>query len=58
MTHEQLKQMSRKEVRDYLRKHPSDDEAWEVFFEKIEDAPKREITSDDELIKIAKGDSN
>jgi len=58
MSNEQLKQMSRTEVRDYLRKHPSDDEAWDVFFEKIEDAPKREITSDEELIKIAKGDDS
>lgn len=58
MSTERLKQMSRKEVRDYLRKHPSDDDAWDIFFEKIEDAPKREITSDEELIKIAKGDSD
>jgi hypothetical protein len=52
MTKEQLRQMSRKEIRDYLRKNPSDNEAWDIFFEKVEVAPKRKINSDEDLIKI------
>lgn len=44
--------MTRKEVRDYIRQNPADNEAWEIFFQKIENSPKQEIKSDRELIKI------
>ncbi len=44
--------MSRKDIRDYLRQYPSDQDAWDIFFQKLEQSPKQEITSDEELIRI------
>jgi len=44
--------MSRKDIRDYLRQYPSDQDAWDIFFQKLEQSPKQEIASDEELIRI------
>ena len=53
---EEFKQMSRKDLRDYLRRNPTDDLAWEIFFQKIDESPKTKINSEEELIKLAKGE--
>jgi hypothetical protein len=55
----QLEQMTRKEVRDYLRRNPADDQAWEIFFQKLEESPKQRISLEelDRLIE-QKSDPN
>lgn len=54
----QLEQMSRKEVRDYLRRNPSDDRAWEIFFQKLDESPKQKISSLEEFNQLLKQKTN
>lgn len=54
----QLEQMTRKEVRDYLRRNPADDEAWEIFFQKLDESPKQKISSLEEFNQLLKQKSN
>lgn len=54
----QLEQMTRKEVRDYLRRNPTDDEAWEIFFQKLEASPKQRISSLEEFNQLLKEKTN
>jgi len=54
----QLEQMTRKEVRDYLRRNPTDDEAWEIFFQKLEASPKHRISSLEEFNQLLKEKTN
>ena len=55
---DQLEQMSRKEVRDYLRRNPNDDNAWEIFFQKLDHSPKQKISSLDEFKQLLKQKTN
>ncbi|NBD33456.1 MAG: hypothetical protein GVY17_10945 [Cyanobacteria bacterium] len=54
----QLEQMTRKQVRDYLRRNPADEQAWEIFFQKLEASPKRRISSLEELERVIQQKSN
>lgn len=54
----QLEQMSRKEVRDYLRRNPADDRAWEIFFQKLDESPKQKISSLEEFNQLLKQKTN
>jgi len=54
----QLEQMTRQQVRDYLRRNPADEQAWEIFFQKLEASPKRRISSLEELERVIQQKSN
>lgn len=54
----QLEQMSRKEIRDYLRRNPTDEQAWEIFFQKLEESPKQKLTSLEEVDDLIAQKSN
>lgn len=54
----QLEQMTRQQIRDYLRRNPADEQAWEIFFQKLETSPKRRISSLEELERVIQQKSN
>ena len=54
----QLEQMTREQVRDYLRHNPTDDQAWEIFFQKLDESPKQKISSIQEFNQLLKEKTN
>ncbi|AFZ49256.1 DUF6887 family protein [Dactylococcopsis salina] len=54
----QLERMTREQVRDYLRHNPADDQAWEIFFQKLDESPKQKISSIQEFNQLLKEKTN
>lgn len=49
-----LQKMTRKELRNYLKNHPEDHQAWEMLFKKVDEAPKTIVSNPNEIDQILK----
>jgi len=49
-----LQNMTRKELRNYLKNHPEDHSAWEILFKKVNEAPKTMVSTPNEIDQFLK----
>lgn len=42
-----LQDMTRKELRSYLKHHPHDQKAWEILLQKVDQAPKTVVSTEE-----------
>ncbi|MEH2332808.1 DUF6887 family protein [Nostoc sp.] len=54
MTDINLAAMSRKQLRDYVKKHPQDQIAFQAYMDRLQDEPGIDITSMDQFEQLVR----